>query len=49
MCRLLARRKTNDEATARRLLVIEKQVENIVRTVRQLFPGRASLNCGWSY
>ncbi len=33
---LLARRKTNDEATARRLLVIEKQVENIVRTVRQL-------------
>jgi signal transduction histidine kinase len=33
---LLARRKGNDEATARRLLVIEKQVENIVRTVRQL-------------
>ena len=33
---LLARRKTNDESTARRLLVIEKQVENIVRTVRQL-------------
>ena len=33
---LLARRKTNDEATARRLLVIEKQVENIVRTVKQL-------------
>ena len=33
---LLARRKSNDEATARRLLVIEKQVENIVRTVRQL-------------
>ena len=33
---LLARRKTNYEATARRLLVIEKQVENIVRTVRQL-------------
>ena len=33
---LLARRKSNDEATTRRLLVIEKQVENIVRTVRQL-------------
>lgn len=33
---LLARRKGNDESTARRLLVIEKQVENIVRTVRQL-------------
>ena len=33
---LLARRKTNDESTARRLLVIEKQVENIVRTVKQL-------------
>ena len=33
---LLARRKSNDEATARRLRVIEKQVENIVRTVRQL-------------
>lgn len=33
---LLARRKSNDEATARRLMVIEKQVENIVRTVRQL-------------
>jgi signal transduction histidine kinase len=33
---LLARRKSNDESTARRLLVIEKQVENIVRTVRQL-------------
>jgi signal transduction histidine kinase len=33
---LLARRKSNDEATARRLLVIEKQVANIVRTVRQL-------------
>lgn len=33
---LLARRKTNDESTARRLMVIEKQVENIVRTVRQL-------------
>ena len=33
---LLARRKSNDEATARRLLVIEKQVGNIVRTVRQL-------------
>jgi len=33
---LLARRKANDEATTRRLLVIEKQVENIVRTVRQL-------------
>jgi signal transduction histidine kinase len=33
---LLARRKSNDESTTRRLLVIEKQVENIVRTVRQL-------------
>ena len=33
---LLARRKTNDDSTARRLLVIEKQVENIVRTVKQL-------------
>jgi len=33
---LLARCKTNDEATARRLVVIEKQVENIVRTVKQL-------------
>ena len=33
---LLARRKTNDEATGRRLLVIEKQVENIVRTVKNL-------------
>jgi two-component system NtrC family sensor kinase len=33
---LLARRKSNDEATTRRLMVIEKQVENIVRTVRQL-------------
>jgi two-component system, NtrC family, sensor kinase len=33
---LLARRKTNDDSTARRLMVIEKQVENIVRTVRQL-------------
>ena len=33
---LLARRKGNDDATARRLLVIDKQVENIVRTVRQL-------------
>jgi two-component system NtrC family sensor kinase len=33
---LLARRKTNDEATTRRLMVIEKQVENIVRTVKQL-------------
>ena len=33
---LLARRKSNDEATTRRLRVIEKQVENIVRTVRQL-------------
>ncbi len=33
---LLARRLTNDPSTARRLQVIEKQVENIVRTVRQL-------------
>jgi len=33
---LLARRPSNDEATARRLQVIEKQVENIVRTVKQL-------------
>jgi signal transduction histidine kinase len=33
---LLARRKTNDEGTTRRLMVIEKQVENIVRTVQQL-------------
>jgi signal transduction histidine kinase len=33
---LLARRKTNDDSTTRRLLVIEKQVENIVRTVKQL-------------
>jgi two-component system, NtrC family, sensor kinase len=33
---LLARRKTNDEATTRRLMVIEKQVANIVRTVQQL-------------
>jgi signal transduction histidine kinase len=33
---LLARRPSNDEATARRLKVIEKQVENIVRTVKQL-------------
>jgi two-component system NtrC family sensor kinase len=33
---LLARRKSNDESTTRRLLVIEKQVENIVRTVHLL-------------
>ena len=32
----LLARKTNDDSTARRLMVIEKQVENIVRTVRQL-------------
>lgn len=32
----LLARKTHDESTARRLMVIEKQVENIVRTVRQL-------------
>jgi two-component system NtrC family sensor kinase len=33
---LMARRKTGDEATDRRLKVIEKQIENIVRTVKQL-------------
>ena len=33
---LLARRPSNDEATAHRLKVIGKQVENIVRTVKQL-------------
>lgn len=33
---LMARRKTGDEATDRRLQIIESQIENIVRTVRQL-------------
>lgn len=33
---LLARRKTGDEVTDRRLQIIEKQIENIVRTVKQL-------------
>jgi len=33
---LLARRKTTDEDTARRLQIIEKQIESIVRTVKQL-------------
>lgn len=33
---LMARRKTGDEATDRRLKIIENQIENIVRTVRQL-------------
>ncbi len=33
---LMARRKTGDEATDRRLQIIETQIENIVRTVRQL-------------
>lgn len=33
---LLARQKTWDEASERRLKVIEKQIENIVRTVKQL-------------
>jgi two-component system NtrC family sensor kinase len=33
---LLARRATGDEAVSRRLQVIEKQIENIVRTVKQL-------------
>lgn len=33
---LLARRKGLDEATARRLQIIEKQIDNIVRTVKQL-------------
>ena len=33
---LLARRKTADEDTTRRLRIIEKQIDNIVRTVKQL-------------
>ena len=33
---LLARRKAVDEGTARRLQIIDKQIENIVRTVKQL-------------
>ncbi len=33
---LLARRKTWDEASERRLAIIEKQIENMVRTVKQL-------------
>lgn len=33
---LMARRKTGDEGTDRRLQIIETQIENIVRTVRQL-------------
>ncbi len=33
---LLARRRTGDEASDRRLQIIEKQIENIVRTVKQL-------------
>jgi two-component system NtrC family sensor kinase len=33
---LLARRSTQDEGTRRRLQIIEKQIENIVRTVKQL-------------
>jgi two-component system NtrC family sensor kinase len=33
---LLSRRKAVDEGTARRLQIIDKQIENIVRTVRQL-------------
>jgi len=33
---LLARRMAADEATSRRLQIIEKQIESIVRTVRQL-------------
>ncbi len=33
---MLARRKGLDEATARRLQIIEKQIDNIVRTVQQL-------------
>ena len=33
---LLARQKTGDEAADRRLHIIENQIENIVRTVRQL-------------
>ncbi len=33
---LMARRKTGDEATGRRLHIIQKQIDNIVRTVKQL-------------
>lgn len=33
---LLARRKTWDDASGRRLQIIEKQIDNIVRTVKQL-------------
>lgn len=33
---LLARRKTGDEVSDRRLQIIDKQIENIVRTVKQL-------------
>ncbi len=33
---LLARRKTGDESADRRLRIIEKQIDHIVRTVRQL-------------
>lgn len=33
---LLARRKTGDEVADRRLQIIEKQIENIVRSVKQL-------------
>jgi signal transduction histidine kinase len=33
---LMARRKTGDEPTDRRLQIIQKQIDNIVRTVRQL-------------
>ncbi len=33
---LMARRKTGDEATDRRLPIIQKQIDNIVRTVKQL-------------
>ena len=33
---LLARRKDTDESTRRRLQIIEKQIDNIVRTVNQL-------------
>lgn len=33
---LMARRKTGDRATDRRLQIIQKQIDNIVRTVKQL-------------
>lgn len=33
---LMARRRTGDEATDRRLQIIQKQIDNIVRTVKQL-------------